>query len=81
MKPNKTLSEAHNYLVYVAEALESVSNQFNIDRNDKISLKKCAEDLYEYSKVVEQLKQRMEAKEQAKKKEIEEDEQTLDKKK
>lgn len=80
MKPNKTLSEAHNYLVYIAEALNSVSKQFSVDREDKISLQKCAEDLYEYSKEVEQLKNNIEEKEKMKKKELEDEEQTTKRK-
>lgn len=73
MKPEKTLDEAHQYLLYIADALWNVGSSFHIDKQDKVILEKCANDLAEYAKVVDQVKSRMRAKEQMRKDEIEED--------
>jgi len=73
MKPIATLDEAHKYLLYIADALYNVSSTFHIDKQDKVILEKCANDLAEYAKVVDQVKSRMRAKEQMRKEEIEEE--------
>jgi len=74
MKPEKTLDEAHQYLLYIADTLWNVGSSFHIDKQDKVILEKCANDLAEYAKVVDQVKNRMRAKEQMRKEEIEESE-------
>jgi len=73
MKPIPTLDEAHKYLLYIADALWNVGSGFHIDKQDKGILEKCANDLAEYAKVVDQVKNRMRAKEQMRKEEIEEE--------
>jgi hypothetical protein len=72
MKSTKTLTEAHNYLVYIADALYSVSQQFSVDRSDRVMLEKFSQDLFAYSKSLEILKNNIFNKEQMKKKELEE---------
>lgn len=81
MKPNQTLSEAHNYLVYIADALFNTSRSFSMDKQDRISLEKYAEDILAYSKGLEKLMKNMEVKEQMKKKEIDEQEEQMTKRK
>jgi hypothetical protein len=71
MKPINTLDEAHKYLSYIAETLYSVSRGFHIDKQDKTMLEKCANDLSEYSKGIEQLKNNMIMKEASVKKQQE----------
>ena len=56
MKPIQTLDEAHKYLLYIADALWNVGSSFHIEKQDKVLLEKCANDLAEYAKVVEQVK-------------------------
>lgn len=73
MKPEKTLIEAHNYLVYIADALYAVSQQFSIDRQDKVTLAKYADDLLSYSKAIEKIRNNISVKEQMKQKELEDE--------
>lgn len=72
MRPNKTLKEASQYLLYVAEALHSVSNQFRIDKSHKLLLENYAETLLKFSENIEKIKMDMDSKDQQRKKEIEE---------
>jgi len=74
MKPIQTLDEVYKYLLYIAEALYSTSRNFGVDRNDRALLEKYSDDLLQYSKGIEQLKNNMAMKEEMKKKEIEEEE-------
>ena len=73
MKPLSTLDEAHKYLLYVADALANVSNGYKINKQDRIVLEKYANDLAEYAKGIEQVKNNIVMKEEAKKKEMEEE--------
>jgi hypothetical protein len=73
MKPINTLDEAYKYLLYIADALANVSSGYKIDKQDRVVLEKYANDLAEYAKGIEQVKNRILAKEEAKKKEMEED--------
>jgi len=73
MKAIKTLDEAHKYLLYVADALYNVGSSFHIDKQDRVILEKCANDLAEYAKGIEQVKNNMVTKEEMRKKEMEED--------
>lgn len=73
MKPLNTLDEAYKYLLYIADALANVSNGYKIDKQDRIVLEKYANDLAEYAKGIEQVKNNIEMKEEAKKKELEEE--------
>ena len=74
MKPTPILNEAHKYLLYIADALANISNGYKIDKQDRIVLEKYANDLAEYAKGIEQVKNNIEMKEEAKKKELEEEE-------
>jgi len=73
MKAIKTLDEAHKYLLYVADALYNVGSSFHIDKQDRVILEKCANDLAEYAKGIAQVKNNMVTKEEMRKKEMEED--------
>jgi len=73
MKPNQTLDEAHKYLMYIADALWNAGSTFHMEKQDKVILEKCANDLAEYAKVIDQVKNRIQLKEQMRKDEIEED--------
>jgi hypothetical protein len=75
MRPIQTLEEAHNYLIYIADALYALSKKYSVDKMDRVVLEKYAEGIIDYSKGLEQLKVSMEMKEQKKKKEIEEEKQ------
>jgi hypothetical protein len=68
MRSDKTLDEARKYLLYVADALQSVAQSYSIEKQDKEVLQKFADDLFGYSKGLEQLKNRMVYGEQQKKK-------------
>lgn len=74
MKPIQSLNEAHKYLLYIADALANVSNGYKIDKQDRIVLEKYANDLAEYAKGIEQVKNNIEMKEEAKKEEFEREE-------
>ena len=73
MKPTSTLDEAHKYLLYIADALANISNGYKIDKQDRIVLEKYANDLAEYAKGIEQVKNNIVMKEEAKKKDLEEE--------
>lgn len=71
MKPLNTLNEAHKYLLYIADALANVSSGYKIDKQDRIILEKYANDLAEYAKGIEQVKNNIVMKEEVRKKEME----------
>jgi hypothetical protein len=73
MKPQQTLDEAHKYLLYIADALWNVGSTFHIDKQDKVVLEKYANDLAEYAKGIEQVKNNMVMKDETRKKEMEEE--------
>ena len=73
MKPQQTLDEAHKYLLYIADALWNVGSTFHIDKQDKVVLEKCANDLAEYAKGIEQVKRNMVMKEELKRKDLDEE--------
>lgn len=71
MNSNQTLTEAHNYLIYIADALHSVSQKYSIEKQDRVILEKYAEDLIAYAKSLDKLKNNMILKEKMKKEELE----------
>ena len=68
MKPIQTLDEAYKYLLYIADALANVSGGYKIDKQDRAVLEKYANDLAEYAKGIEQVKNRILAREAQKEK-------------
>jgi hypothetical protein len=68
MRSDKALDEARKYLLYVADALHSVAQSYSVEKQDKEVLQKFADDLFGYSKGLEQVKNRMLYGEQQKKK-------------
>jgi hypothetical protein len=77
MKPIQSLDEAHKYLLFIADALYSVSSSFHIEKQDKTTLEKYANDLAEYAKGIETIKNSMVWKEEMKQKMIEEEQDNL----
>jgi hypothetical protein len=73
MRPIQTLDEAHKYLMYIADALYNVGSTFHIDKQDKVVLEKYANDLAEYAKGIEQVKKNMLAKDEFKRKDLDEE--------
>jgi hypothetical protein len=68
MKTNQILDEARKYLLYAADVLHSSSQNYSIEKQDRIVLEKYASDLFDYSKGIEQLKNHIIVGEQQKKK-------------
>lgn len=68
MKTNQTIDEARKYLLYVSDALQAIASSYSTDKEDRNILNKFSSDLFEYSNGLEQLKNKITAKEQVKKK-------------
>jgi len=68
MKNNQALDEARKYLLYVSDALQAIASSYSTDKEDRTILNKFSSDLFEYSNGLEQLRNQITAKEQAKKK-------------
>jgi len=71
MKPISTLDEARKYLIYVTEALYSVSKLHSLDKQERMVLEKYSEDLFQYADGLEQVKNIIAAKEQKKQNDLE----------
>ena len=68
MKPNQILDEAKKYLLYVSDALGSVSQSYSIGKQEREIIAKYSADISEYAKNLDILKNNIMAKDNTRKK-------------